>query len=295
MAETETGNRGTTANGSKGFWPRTRKFLFSLVAVVAVFYVLAASYMYLNQRGFVFVPSGELAAPEEKGLENVAVETVKMADGTSITVWTAQPAQAGAPTVLYFHGNSGNVSTRWKRFKQILDSGFGLYAPSHRGYAGSEGSPSEAAIISDALEHFDKVTAVGGPVIVHGESLGTGIATAVAAQRPDANLLVLEAPYTALVDMAFEQYPWLPVNLLMKDQMPTRERIGDVNAPVLIIHGTADRVIPVEHGRRLFERAPDPKELLIVEGVGHSDLWTNGLWQAVLKKWNETGADSPAS
>jgi hypothetical protein len=295
MAETETGNRNTAANSSRGFWLRTRKFLFSLVAVVAVFYVVAASYMYLNQRGFVFVPSGELATPQEKGLENVAVETVQMADGTSVTVWTAEATQAGAPTVLYFHGNSGNVSTRWKRFEEILDSGFGLYAPSHRGYAGSEGSPSEAAIISDALEHFDTLAATGAPVIVHGESLGTGIATAVAAQRPDAGLLVLEAPYTALVDMAYEQYPWLPVSFLMKDQMPTRERIGDVDAPVLIIHGTADRVIPVEHGRRLFERAPDPKELLVVEGVGHSDLWKNGLWQAVLKKWEETGEHAAAS
>ena len=285
MAETETGKTHQTPGRASGLWPKFKKTLVTLIVVVAFAYGAAAGYMYLNQRSFVFVPSGELETPAERGLEGVDVETVEMADGTGVTVWTAAPTEPDTPTVLYFHGNSKNVSTRSSRFKQILDSGYGLYAPSYRGYAGSEGSPSEAAFISDALEHYDKVAATGAPIIVHGESLGTGVATAVAEQRPEAGLLVLEAPYTALVDMAYAAYPWLPVNLLMKDPMPTRERIGNVKAPVLILHGTADRVIPVEHGQRLYERAGDPKELVIVEGVGHSDLWKNGLWPRVMETW----------
>jgi pimeloyl-ACP methyl ester carboxylesterase len=269
---------------------RLRKTLLSLAVGVAVAYLVAAGYMYVNQRSFVFVPRGALAAPPEKGLDGVTVETVDMADGTTTTVWTSAPAVEGLPVVLYFHGNSGNVSTRSERFRQILDSGYGLYAPSYRGYAGSGGSPSEELLISDGLEHFDRAGAAGEPVIVLGESLGSGIATAVAGERPDAALLVLEAPYTALVDMAFEQYPWLPVGLLMKDQMPSRERIGNVAASVLILHGTLDSIIPVEHGRRLFERATDPKQIVIVEGAGHHVLWDNGLWSAVRKAWEMAGS-----
>lgn len=285
MAEADTEHEsqditGTARAGNKGL-----KFLRTVVVVVAVAYVMAAGFMYLTQRGFVFVPTGELATPEEKGLEGVTVETVAMADGTEVTVWRAAPKLEGAPTVLYLHGNSSNLSARWKRFKEVLDSGFGLYAPSYRGYAGSGGNPSEAALISDALEHYDRAAGTGTPIILHGESLGTGVATAVAAERPGAGLLVLEAPYTALVDMAFEKYPWLPVGLLMKDPMPTRERITRVKAPVLILHGTADHVIPVDHGKRLFGFAPDPKELVILDGVDHSDLWKNGLWQKVLSVW----------
>jgi len=264
-----------------------RKALSSLAVVVAVAYVMAAGYMYLNQRGFVFVPTGTLADPADKGLACVRVESVPMADGTRVTVWRAAPTRAGAPTVVYLHGNSSNVSARWKRFRQILDSGFGLYAPSYRGYAGSEGHPSEASLIADALEHYDRAADAGDPVILHGESLGTGVASAVAAERPGAALLVLEAPYTALVDMAAAQYPWLPVGLLMKDPMPTRERIGKVSSPVMIVHGTEDRIIPVEHGRRLFERAAEPKELVIVDGAGHSDLWDSGLWDAVQAAYEE--------
>jgi len=278
----EQGEAGTSGTRHKGL-----RLMRNVVIVVAVAYAMAAGYMYLNQRSFVFLPTGALASPEEKGLRGVTVETVAMADGTDVTVWRAPPAREGAPTVLYLHGNSSNVSARYKRFEQILGSGFGLYAPSYRGYAGSAGTPSEDALISDALEHYDRAAEAGAPVILHGESLGTGVATAVAAERPGAALLVLEAPYTALVDMASERYPWLPVALLMKDPMPTRERIETVAMPVLIVHGTADRIIPVAHGKRLYEYAPEPKELVLLEGVDHGDLWKNGLWQKVVAAWQD--------
>nr|WP_319386031.1 alpha/beta fold hydrolase [uncultured Roseibium sp.] len=285
MAEAETGSTGEVEQKTAGARAKLRGGLVKLLIAAAIAYSMAAGYMYLNQRSFIFVPSGELATPEDKGLQNVSVELVEMADGTRTTVWTAEPAEEGLPTVVYFHGNSSNLSGRWQRFKMILDSGYGLYAPTYRGYAGSEGSPSETAIISDALEHFDRAASAGTPIIVHGESLGSGVATAVAAERPDTALLVLEAPYTALVDMAAASYPWLPVGFLMKDQMKTRERIGKVEAPALIIHGTEDAIIPVEHGEQVFQYASEPKELLIFDGAGHGDLWKRGLWDSVRDKW----------
>lgn len=292
MAEAETGGGRPNLEKGTGAAGKTLRVLVKVAIVIAIAYVMAAGYMYFNQRGFVFVPTGELSTPQEKGLEDISVEQATMADGTKITVWRAEPTKADAPTVLYLHGNSRTLSARWKRFKQIVESGYGLYAPTYRGYAGAEGSPSETALIADALEHFDRAAKAGQPIILHGESLGTGVATAVAAERPEVDLLVLEAPYTALVDMASEQYPWLPVAFLMKDPMPTRERIGRIESPVLIMHGTEDRVIPVEHGRRLFEFAGDPKELVIVEGGAHGDLWTRGLWDKVRSVWKSLGQET---
>ncbi|WP_428687582.1 alpha/beta fold hydrolase, partial [Roseibium sp.] len=180
MADVQTGRTEGSTNRRSSFGARALRVTRNLFIVIAVAYAMAAGYMYLNQRSFVFLPTGDLSLPAEKGLDGVSVETVAMADGTEVTVWKAAPSLEGAPTVLYLHGNSRNVSARWKRFKQILDSGFGLYAPSYRGYAGSGGSPSEAALISDALEHYDRAARDGAPIILHGESLGTGVATAVA-------------------------------------------------------------------------------------------------------------------
>lgn len=251
-----------------------------IVAVVAVPYLMVMIYMYWFQRDIMYSMEGDPALVMA-GAEGVSVETATMGDGTEIALWRADPADPELPTVLYFHGNSGNLADREPRYRQILDSGFGLYAPTYRGYPGGQGSPSEAAFIDDALAHFDRIAADGRPIVLLGESLGTGVATAVATQR-DARALVLEAPYTATVDVAAERYPWLPVKMLMIDQFVSRDRIADVHEPVLILHGTADRTTPFAHGKALFERANEPKEMVVVDDAGHNDLWARGLWGHVL-------------
>ncbi|MEM9107195.1 MAG: alpha/beta hydrolase [Pseudomonadota bacterium] len=251
------------------------------IAVIAVVYIIAAGYMYLFQRDFVFRPHGTLSSPEDVGLNGVVAEQVPMQDGTTITVWRRPPDDPQNPTVLYFHGNGGNLTGRAKRYQQIIDSGFGLYAPTYRGYPGAGGSPSEAALIADGLEHFDRVAEANNQVVLHGESLGTGVAVAVAANR-DASALILEAPYTGAADIAAETYPWLPVYWLMKDPLLSRERIGDVTEPLLVVHGTGDRTIPYAQGQALFDMANEPKEIRVVEDAGHMDLWLEGLWPASL-------------
>jgi uncharacterized protein len=250
-----------------------------VLALAALLYLAAVAYLYAIQRHVVFQPGGALARPDESGLAGVEVLSLPMPDGTLLSAWHA-PAEPGRPTLLYFHGNAGNVSWRAERFRDVLDAGFGLLAPSYRGYPGSGGSPSEAALVADGLALFDWLAGRADGVVLYGESLGTGVAVAVAAER-DAHALVLEAPYTATLDIAAEAYPWIPVRLLMKDPFPSRERIARVDEPVLIVHGKEDRVIPVEHGRRLFSLAREPKRLVILEGAGHAELWPR-VWPEVL-------------
>jgi fermentation-respiration switch protein FrsA (DUF1100 family) len=260
---------------------RGRRSFIGMLAIVPLVYAFPASYLYFFQRSFVFKPGGELATPADKGLAGVEVRSFEMADGVRLTGWYA-PAGAGKPSVLYFHGNAGNLSGRSERFGTVLASGFGLLVASYRGYPGSEGSPGERELIADGLVLYDWLAGQSDQIVVHGESLGTGIAVAVAASR-DARALVLEAPYTAAVDIAAKQYPWMPVGFLMTDQFRSRERIGGVSEPLLIVHGTDDPVIPVGHGRRLFALAGEPKRLAIIEGAGHDDLWPRGLWERVLR------------
>lgn len=263
-----------------------RRLLTIAAVAVGAAYLAAISYLFLFQRSYLFVPSGALASPAEKGLADVAVIGLTAADGTRLAAWYGAPA-AGRPTVLYFPGNAGNVSGRAERFRQIRESGFGLLALSYRGYAGSDGAPSERALVADGLAAFDWLAARGGPIVVHGESLGTAVAVQTAAARPAA-ALVLEAPFTAAVDLAARRYPWVPVSYLMRDPFLSRDHIGRVEEPLLVVHGTADPVVPVAQGRALFEAAKAPKRLLVVEGAGHSDLWRHGLWPAVVQFLAET-------
>ncbi len=268
----------------------SRKFTRILTVVglaVLAGYLGAVAYLYFFQRGYVFKPDVPIAAPSELGLLGIERVTLRAIDHTVLTGWHAAAA-AGQPTILYFHGNAGNVADRDDRFRQILGSGFGLLAMNYRGYGGSGGSPSEAGLFSDALEIFDWLAERTDRIVVYGESLGTAVACHVASRR-EAAALVLEAPFTSALDIAASTYPWVPVGLLMRDPFLSREAIGQVEEPLLILHGSSDGVVPVEHGRRLFDLANEPKSLAIVEGAGHSDLWDNGLWKTVLEFLQSNG------
>jgi hypothetical protein len=267
--------------------------LGGILALAVAAYVAAAGYLFIFQRDYIFKPGGALAVPAELDLGRVEIVAIRAADDTALTGWYVA-ARPGLPTLLYFHGNAGNISDRAERFEQVLASGFGLLAVSYRGYPGSGGSPSQAAFFSDALEIFDWLAARGEDVVIHGESLGTAVATYVAAERP-ARALVLEAPFTAALDIAAATYPWIPVSLLMRDPFVSREHIKRVEEPVLVIHGTRDRLVPVEHGRRLFEAARQPKRLAVVKGGRHSDLWDRGLWAMVLEFLEENGVGTQAA
>ncbi len=253
--------------------------IIRIAVIFVVCYLAAGAYMYVFQRNFVFVPSGTLAHPLDRGLDDVKVVELVASDGITLTAWSADARDAN-PTVLYFHGNGGNISSRSKRFGMILNSGFGLFALSYRGYAGSGGSPSEEALISDGLAAFDQLKTQARKIVVYGESLGTAVAVAVAAER-DAAALVLEAPFSAAVDLARDRYGWLPVEILMKDPFRSRDRIGGVREPLLIVHGDQDRIIPIAQGRDLLSYANEPKEMTVIAGARHSDLWIKGLWPVV--------------
>ncbi len=260
---------------------RSRKALITLVLLAGTLYAAAIGYMYLNQRSLLFKPEGVLPNPAVVGLADIDVTTAVMTDGTELTVWSAPPIIEDAPTVLFFHGQSGNLGDRSERFGEILNSGYGLLAPSYRGYPGSAGDPTEAALISDGIELFDMLDAQDQSVVLHGQSLGTAVAAAVAEQRPDAELLVLEAPFTATVDVAAERYPWLPVYALMKDHFATRDIIDQIEVPTLIFHGTEDETVPLHHGENLSALANDNSQLYVISGGTHNDLWSHGLWQVV--------------
>jgi fermentation-respiration switch protein FrsA (DUF1100 family) len=256
-------------------------FVKLTLVTFGVLYATLLSGMYLWQRELQYFPSRHDPAPEDVGLSGVTRTLLEAPDGESLVLWFSPPRGDG-PVLLFLHGNGGAIADRADRFAFYQSRGFGVAFLSWRGYGGSTGSPSETGLVIDAKAAYDHLRGLGHPpgrIVLVGESLGTGPAVQLAAANP-VGAVVLEAPYSAAVDLARAAYPWLPVGLLMKDQFRSRDHIGAVRAPVLILHGEKDRVIPPGFGKRLYEAAQDPKAFLSLGPVGHEALFDPATWAA---------------
>lgn len=242
-----------------------------IAALALLGYVALLTLMYFGQRALMYFPDSTRRAPASVGLPHAEEEVLDTPDGERIVVWHVPPRD-GKPVVLYFQGNGGGLDLRANRFFNLTKDGTGLVALNYRGYGGSTGSPTEQGIITDAQAAHAFAASRYAPerLVLWGESLGTGVAVAVAATRPVARVL-LESPYTSTVDVAASIYPFIPVRVLMKDQFRSDQRIAAVKAPVLIMHGALDRIIPIRFGERLFEMVPGDKQFIRLPQAEHND------------------------
>jgi fermentation-respiration switch protein FrsA (DUF1100 family) len=249
------------------------------VVFFGVVYVAAALGMYVLQRKLQYQTENKGLTPERVGVVGASVETLTTPDGEKIIVWYA-PAAEGKPTILYFHGNAGEIGDRPLRFNYYHSRGFGVAYVSYRGYGGSTGSPTEQGLITDANTAYDWLIAKGiAPqnIALLGESLGSGVAVQIAAQK-QVGAVALNAPYTSTADVAARIYWWLPVQLLMKDQFKSIDFIAKVKVPLLFVHGDRDVLIPLEFGKRLFAAANESKEMEIIQGFGHDAMFEEVTW-----------------
>ena len=246
--------------------------------VIYVFVLIGSQYL---QRRLMYFPDTTRFTPEQAGLSGVTERELLAPDGEHVIAWYS-PARAGAPTILYFHGNGGALETRRERIKRYQERGVGMFMMTYRGYGGSSGQPSEKSNVTDGKRAYDALVASGVPasdIIIYGESLGTGVAVQVAAEKPAAGL-ILDAPYTSMLELARLHYPSLP-RWLMTDRYETLSHIGKVKAPLLIIHGDADEVIPVAMGKAVFDAANAPKEIATFPAAGHSDHYKFGSYDKI--------------
>jgi pimeloyl-ACP methyl ester carboxylesterase len=235
-------------------------------------YVGLVALLYVGQRALQYFPERFRTAPATAGLPDAEEVTLDTADGERVIAWH-QPPRGEKPVVLYLHGNGGSLRWRVDRFRALTADGTGLVALSYRGFGGSSGSPTEPGLISDAAAAYDFTIARYPParIALWGESIGSGVAVALAAEHPVGHV-VLEAPFTSAADVGASRYPLIPVRLLMKDQFRSDLRIGKVTAPVLVVHGGRDGVVPIELGEQLYALINAPKRFVRVPGAGHNDL-----------------------
>ncbi len=247
--------------------------LIWLVGIPLIAYLAVLSSLYLLQRQLLYFP--DRSRPQLERLAQLGVREIRLttADGLSLLSWYLPPRE-GRPVILYFHGNGGHIGYRADRVRRFAREGYGVLMLEYRGYGGNPGSPSEAGLVDDARAAFDFLQREGiaaRRLVLYGESLGSGVAVHIAAQQQVA-ALVLESPFTSVAAVAQHHYPFVPAALLIWDRYDSLSRIGRVKAPILILGGGGDAVVPARFSQALFEAAPEPKESWLAPDAGHVNL-----------------------
>jgi uncharacterized protein len=250
-----------------------------LLALLAGYGGLVAL-VYVGQRALQYFPERTRTPPAAAGLPRAEEIVLDTADGERVIAWHVAPHE-GKPVLLYFHGNGGSLAWRAERLRSLAADWTGLLALSYRGYGGSSGSPTEKGLMEDAFAAYAWAVARYGAarIALWGESLGSGVAVALAAERP-VSRVVLESPFTSIADVGAQVYWFLPVRWLIKDSFRSDLRIGKVAAPVLVLHGERDNVVPIAFGERLYGLIKAPKRFVRFPAAGHNDLGVHGALDA---------------
>ncbi len=278
------------------------RFLLLLLAIE----VLLPVVLYLTRNRLIFFPSRR-PGPEAgldflRGTAEVEVIRIPRPDGRLLAAYDARPASSDTdlPVVVFFHGNAGNIAYRAPLVEELARGiAARIVMLDYTGYGGNEGSPSEKEVYRDGLAAYDYVIGQGVPaerIVLYGESLGGAVALAVAAQRPCAGV-VTQSTFSSTSSLALKIYPWLPLtSLLARGSFPNADRLAEIEAPVLVAHGTRDEIIPFSEGEKLHRAATGDAEFLPVEGAGHNDFFSVageeylGLLRERFRSW--TGTES---
>lgn len=250
------------------------------LVVGAVLLIGVPATMYLVQDSLLFYPQPLVGPPPvARPVEKLAFEREP---DVTVRGWLVKAADTRAPLVIYYGGNAEELS--WQ-MAEPWPAGWSLALVNYRGYGESGGNPSEAALFGDALAVFDALVqrpdVDASRVVVVGRSLGSGVATYLAAERPVA-AVVLISPYDSMTAVARRHYPWLPVGMLLKHPFESASRAPGIRAPLLAIAGGRDGIVPPAHSRRLVEAWGGPKRLVEIGGAGHNDLFgAPQFWPAI--------------
>lgn len=247
-------------------------------------YALLVAFLYLRQRTLMYYPDDTVPLPNEYDAPEMTAVQIPLGDGVESLAWWCPPRETAHPVVVYFHGNAGHIGGRGYKARVMIDAGCGVLLAGYRYNAGAGGAASEEALLADGATAMRFVLEQGyalEQVVLYGESLGSGIAVALAAEHGVGGL-ILETPYSSVADVAQARYWFTPAKWLLWDRFDSMARIGRVRAPILLFHGTADETIPVRFARRLEAAAPEPKEVHYLPGGQHTDLYDLGARDLVI-------------
>jgi len=239
---------------------KSRNFLLKLIFGIVVIYILILAFLFIFQRSLMYLPdeNNYFGDKIEVDIQKVKIKTK---DNIELLGWFHNKNLKDYKTILYFHGNAGQLENRIHKLNHFKDMNVNFLIIAWRGFSGNDGKPSEKGLYIDgesAIKWLQSKGVEERNIILYGESLGTGVATQIAQNKNFAGL-VLETPFTSMVAAAKNFYPYIPVGLILKDKYKNDEKIKNINIPILVMHGEADQIVPFWMGKKIYEIAKKPK------------------------------------
>ena len=238
-------------------------FFTTSILTLVFFYILLLIVVFFFQRNLLYHPSVDNYLKDQVVREPAEIEKVKITtkDKIDLIGWFYNQDLEKFKTILFFHGNAGSLENRTYKLNHFKNLNLNFLIIAWRGFNGNKGKPNEMGLYEDAKSAIKWLKAKGikeKNIILYGESLGTGVAVEVAQNKNYAGV-ILESPFTSMVNMGKKYYPFFPVSLLLKDKFESYKKINNIFVPVLIMHGKVDKIVPYDMGKKMYELANEPK------------------------------------
>ena len=231
-----------------------------LILIIFIIYFLILVFLYFYQRNLLYHPNENNYSEDKISVEIKKVK-ISTSDNIELVGWYHEKNLKKYKTLIYFHGNAGSLENRIHKLNHFKDMNINFLIIAWRGFSGNNGKPSEEGLYLDgnsAINWLIKKDVAEKNLILYGESLGTGVATHLAQNRNFGGV-ILETPFTSMVDAAKIFYPYIPVNLLLKDKFENYKKVKNINSPILVMHGEIDQIVPFSMGKKIYEIANEPK------------------------------------
>ena len=262
-------------------------FYTTSILTIVFFYICLLIFVFFFQRNLLYHPSVDNYIKDQNATEPTEIKKIKITtkDNIDLTGWFYNKDIDRFKTILFFHGNAGSLKNRTYKLNHFKDLNLNFLIIAWRGFNGNKGKPNEIGLYEDAesaIRWLKKRGIEEKNIILYGESLGTGIAVEVAQNKNYAGV-ILESPFTSMVNMGKKYYPFFPVSLLLKDKFESEKKIKNILIPILIMHGTVDKIVPYDMGKKMYELANEPKFFYSQEYGDHMVEYDEKLLSALKK------------
>ena len=259
-------------------------YLLIILLTFLSIYFLIVLFTYIFQRNLLYHPS-ENNYSGDKLLVFVEKVKIKTEDNIELTSWYHNKNHNDYKTIIFFHGNAGSLENRVHKINHFKEMNINFLLVSWRGFNGNQGKPSENGLYNDARSAIKWLESKGVKeknIIIYGESLGTAVAVEIAQFKNFAGI-ILESPFTSMIDAGKNKYPFLPVKFLLKDKYESNKKIKNIKSPILIMHGKKDNIVPFHMGEKMFELANEPKYAYFTEYDDHMMEYDKNLLNIIKK------------